>query len=92
MTTQEDSIHSVAAKAVRAAVGGADPHPWQVEATAHVLSMISPNMPDSEPGLVMLVQATGGGKSAVRDAIGLAAGGVILTIVPLLSLGADQDA
>ena len=92
MSTTKEAIISIARDAVRDAVGGADPHPWQVEATAHILAMMSPKVPDSDPGIVMMVQATGGGKSAVRDAIGLVAGGVILTIVPLLSLGADQTA
>ena len=55
MTTQEDSIHSVASDAVRAVVGGADPRLWQVEATAHILSMISPNVAHSDPGINMMV-------------------------------------
>ena len=92
MSTTKETINTIARGAVRDAVGGADPYPWQVEATAHILAMMSPKVPDSDPGIVMMVQATGGGKSAVRDAIGLVAGGVILTIVPLLSLGADQTA
>ena len=43
------------------------------------------------PSPVLLVRPTGGGKSATRDVSGLLAGGVVLNIVPLLSLGADQE-
>lgn len=37
------------------------------------------------------VQPTGGGKSATRACIGFILGGVVLTIGPLLSLGADPS-
>ena len=39
---------------------------------------------------LLLVRSTGGGKSAVRDITGILCGGITLTIVPLLSLAADQ--
>jgi hypothetical protein len=57
------------------------PYPWQISTTAHILSTPDP---------VLLVRATGGGKSAVHNTLGLIREGVSLTIVPLLSLGADQ--
>ncbi len=44
-----------------------------------------------QPMPVLMVRPTGGGKSATRDVTGLLLGScVVLTIVPLLSLGADQ--
>jgi hypothetical protein len=39
----------------------------------------------------LLVQATGGGKSLVRDTAAFVLGGVCLTISPLLVLGSDQS-
>jgi superfamily II DNA helicase RecQ len=44
------------------------------------------------PAPVLLVRPTGGGKSSVRDVYSVMKGGVSLTICPLLSLGADQEA
>ena len=41
---------------------------------------------------LLLVRSTGGGKSAVRDVSGFLCGSITLTIVPLLSLAADQTA
>ena len=41
-------------------------------------------------GPVFFVKPTGGGKSLVRDIHGVVVRGITLTIVPLLSLGADQ--
>ncbi len=65
------------------------PYPWQTAEIVHILQMkASPT--DHPPGPVLLVHSTGGSKSAVRNTIGFALGGIILTIVPLLSLGADQ--
>ena len=37
-----------------------------------------------------MLRTTSGGKSAVRDVVGYSMSGVILMIVPLLSLAADQ--
>jgi hypothetical protein len=42
------------------------------------------------PIAILVVCPTGGGKSLLRDVCGITLGGVTLTIVPLLSLGADQ--
>ena len=39
---------------------------------------------------ILTVASTGGGKSASRDCAGFCLRGIILTIVPLLSLAADQ--
>ena len=63
---------------------GKIPYEWQLEAITHLLKMeIDPIL--YKPGPVLLVRSTGGGKSAVCDTIGYTLGGVILTIVPLLS-------
>ena len=68
---------------------GKDAYSSQIDAITHVLQMR--NDPSNHPaGPILLVQPTGGGKSATRNCIGFIAGGVVLTIVPLLSLGADQ--
>jgi superfamily II DNA helicase RecQ len=50
----------------------------------------SPSMPTAGADPILLVRSTGGGKSAVRDVSGLLLGRIVLTIVPLLSLSADQ--
>jgi len=68
---------------------GFRPYPWQNQAVQHLLQMNA--MSYTEPtSPVMVVRSTGGGKSAVRDVTGCIMKGVVLTIVPLLSLGADQ--
>jgi hypothetical protein len=61
---------------------GYKPYEWQISNTSHILSC--------DNGAVLMVRSTGGGKSAVRNTLGLIREGVSLTIVPLLSLGADQ--
>ena len=68
---------------------GKDAYSSQIDAITHVLQMWN-NPSNHPPGPILLVQPTGGGKSATRNCIGFIAGGVVLTIVPLLSLGADQ--
>jgi superfamily II DNA helicase RecQ len=42
------------------------------------------------PLALLVILPTDGGKSLVRDVVGIILGGVTLTIIPLLSLGADQ--
>jgi superfamily II DNA helicase RecQ len=66
------------------------PYDWQVDAVSHWLRMaLWPSR--FLPMPVLMVRPTGGGKSATRDVTGLLLGScVVLTIVPLLSLGADQ--
>jgi hypothetical protein len=61
----------------------------QIDVISHVCDMVV-NSTDHCPGPVLLVRPTGAGKSATRDCIGFILGGVVLTIVPLLSLGANQ--
>ena len=65
------------------------PKGWQVDVGSKLLSA-SCDTTRAGPIPILLVRPTGGGKSAVRDAVGLCLGGVILTICPLLSLAADQ--
>ncbi len=66
------------------------PYEWQVDAVSHWLRMAM--WPSRfQPMPVLMVRPTGGGKSATRDVTALLLGScVVLTIVPLLSLGADQ--
>jgi superfamily II DNA helicase RecQ len=47
---------------------------------------------DIIPAPVLLVRPTGGGKSSISDVFSVMNGGFLLTITPLLSLGADQEA
>ena len=65
---------------------------WQIEACEEVLwrHLHRPSSALLRP--LLLVRSTGGGKSAVRDVSGFLCGGITLTIVPLLSLSADQTA
>jgi len=65
------------------------PKPFQIETCAHVLKS-SCDTTIKGPHPILLVRSTGGGKSAIRDCIGFCLRGVVLTIVPLLSLAADQ--
>ena len=63
---------------------------WQVDACKEVIKRhIEPPTQDLLRPL-LLVRSTGGGKSAVRDISGFMCGGITITIVPLLSLAADQ--
>ena len=49
------------------------PRDWQVEVANHLMECaLLPSPPTPQP--ILLVKATGGGKSAVRDAVGLAVG------------------
>ena len=59
---------------------------WQSQVGGHVLSSVSSHNPNVE----LLVRPTGGGKSLVRNGVGACLCGITLTVVPLLSLGADQ--
>ena len=70
---------------------GKTARPWQVNACGEVMKRHT-MQPTSFPILrpVLLVRSTGGGKSAVRDVSGFLCGGISITIVPLLSLAADQ--
>ena len=70
---------------------GKTARPWQIDATKQVLLRhIGPSTPPSMLRPLLLVRSTGGGKSAVRDIGGILCGGITVTIVPLLSLAADQ--
>ena len=71
------------------ATHGFVPRPWQLKDAALLLKRCC-RRSSSKPQPIMLVRTTSGGKSAVRDVVGYCVGGVILTIVPLLSLAADQ--
>ena len=72
-------------------VFGTTPYPWQQQVIAHLCCM---SIPDSGIACapVLLIRPTGGGKSSVRDIYSIMNGGFSLTIAPLLSLGADQEA
>ena len=65
------------------------PMKFQIETCAHVLQA-SCNPTIKGPHPILLVRSTGGGKSAIRDCVGFCLRGVVVTIVPLLSLAADQ--
>jgi len=68
---------------------GLTPYPWQLEA---VTKWLDQTIPESSafPAANLLCRATGGGKSMTFKAFGAVTGGVVLIIVPSLSLGADQ--
>jgi superfamily II DNA helicase RecQ len=59
---------------------------WQTVVAGRLITGDINNLPLA----LLVVRPTGGGKSLVRDIVGIVLGGVALTIVPLLSLGADQ--
>ena len=63
---------------------------WQVHACKEVLQRQLSRNPPSLLRPILLVRSTGGGKSAVRDVSGILCGPITITIVPLLSLAADQ--
>ena len=67
---------------------GMQPHPWQKDYISQVLWGSSIHSGVS-PRPFFICRSTGGGKSACRNTLGFIRGGVTLTIVPLLSLGAD---
>jgi hypothetical protein len=79
------TLPSVATDAMQTVFGMA-PHAWQEQAISHIIALAKA---DSGAPL-LLVRPTGGGKSAVRDTVGVILAGVTLTICPLLSLAADQ--
>jgi superfamily II DNA helicase RecQ len=67
-------------------VFGLEPHPWQEQAISHIIALAK----DDSCAPLLLVCPTGGGKSAVRDTVGVILAGIVLTISPLLlSLAAD---
>jgi hypothetical protein len=63
---------------------------WQKDIIAH-MAMIPIEHSGIECGRILLVTPAGGGKSSVRDVYSLMNARVLLTISPLLSLGADQE-
>jgi len=67
-------------------VFGRLPHEWQIQIGHCILDDVRRGRITS----TLLVRPTGSGKSLVRDALGVCLGGIILTVVPLLSLGSDQ--
>ena len=69
---------------------GKTARPWQVTACAELLRRHVEHPPDRMLRPLLLIRSTGGGKSAVRDITGILCGGIMLKIVPLLSLAADQ--
>ena len=70
---------------------GFSPHEWQTQYISRVLEGSS-TQSGNRPRPFLICRSTGGGKSACRNTLGFIQGGVTLTIVPLLSLGADQTA
>ena len=54
------------------------------------LAMMKFKLSSIHPAPILFVQPTGGGKSMVRDVHSVISRGISLTIVPVLSLGADQ--
>ena len=71
-------------------VFGTTPCQWQKEVITH-LCLMRMSGSGTLPAPVLLVRPTGGGKSSVRDICSVMCAGFSLTIVPLLSLGADQE-
>ena len=69
---------------------GKTARPWQVGACEQLLHRHVHPLPSVPLRPMLLVRSTGGGKSAVRDVCGILTGGITITIVPLLSLSADQ--
>jgi superfamily II DNA helicase RecQ len=67
-------------------VFGMLPHDWQQDTIHQIITLAK----DNSCALLLLVWPTGGGKSAVRDTVGVILADVVLTISPLLSLAADQ--
>ena len=65
------------------------PRDWQKSAASYLLECCT-RPSNHKPQPVLLVRTTSGGKSAVRDVVGYCTSGVVITIVPLLSLAADQ--
>ena len=71
------------------AVWQKSPRAFQEEVIMKILSMKVSSYQVETAG-VLIVQATGGGKSAIAQTSGVICGGSILVIEPILSLGADQ--
>ena len=64
------------------------PRDFQNEAIPRLLMM---NCPPYRPQALLLVQGTGGGKSAIPQTVGTVFGGVTLVIENTLSLGKNID-
>ena len=64
------------------------PYEFQQKVVSHIIKM---QCGENKPQATLLVQGTGGGKSAVYQAIGTVDAGVTLVIETTLSLGADQS-
>jgi superfamily II DNA helicase RecQ len=62
------------------------PYPWQAEVGATIIDFARRKTPKT----TLLVMPTGKSKSAVRDVCGTVFRDIMLTLVPLSSLGADQ--
>ena len=71
---------------------GYAPFEWQIESTKRIghIAATTVSVGQERAVPILLCRPTGGSKSSVRDAAGLLIGGVVLTIVPLLSLAANQ--
>jgi len=74
------------------AVWGKEPYQFQSDSIDMVLRMSLPpeHQQHLPPGALTVVQQTSRGKSAITRCAGSILRGVILTVVPLLSIGADQ--
>jgi superfamily II DNA helicase RecQ len=83
--TDHTGTTTVAAEAMQS-VFGMSLHDWKEGAITHIITLSK----DNSCAPLLLVRLTGGGKSAVRDTVGVLLAGVILTISHLLSLAADQ--
>jgi superfamily II DNA helicase RecQ len=69
---------------------GFAPRDWQRSTESYLLECCS-RRSSSKPQPVLLVGTTrSDGESAVRDVVGYSTSGVVITVVPLLSLAADQ--
>ena len=84
------TLHDIVAYLFKEGHGFA-PHEWQTQYISRVLEGSS-TQSGNRPCPFLIYQSTGGGKSACRNNLSFIQGGVTLTIVPLLSLGADQTA
>eukprot|EP00978_Attheya_sp_CCMP212_P030618 scaffold113201_cov65-Attheya_sp.AAC.1 len=69
---------------------GLDPFPWQEHIVSH-LNLMNSDDSGIDPGGVLLVRPTGGGKSLLHDLFADGVGGMHWSISPLLSLTADQE-
>jgi superfamily II DNA helicase RecQ len=68
-------------------VFGMMPHSGKEQVISHIITLSK----EYCCAPLLLVRPTGGGKSAMRDTVGVLLAGIVLTISPLLSLAADQN-